>query len=70
MRTVYNTGKVEIGKQFIDYKQHKITPEEELIQSLLIGDFKTIQGYLYNLVLCILYLIAIVTLIVNMTYWC
>jgi hypothetical protein len=70
MKNVYNTGKVEIGKQYIDYKQHQITPEEELIQSLLLGDFNTIKDFILNIVLCVCYIAALVILLINMTYWC
>ena len=70
MRTPFHADKMNIGTFHVQYSKHKITPEEELIQSLLIGDFKTLTGFFYNLFICAISLIAIVTLIVNMTYWC
>ena len=70
MRTPFDAEKMNIGTFYVHYKKHTVTPEEEFIQSLLIGDFKTLTGFFYNLFVCIISLIAIVTLIVNMTYWC
>ena len=70
MRTPFHADKMNIGTFHVQYNKHKVTPEEEFIQSLLLGNFNTFKTFFYNIILCIISLIAIVTLIVNMTYWC